>query len=109
MVTLITVKLAFIQHIVGGQNSAYIKWLIFFMPQLDTLSFFTQVFWFVLSMTFFYYIMVNKLIPVISNIFKIRNSFKFVKNLDISGSQITSLDKVMNENLTNIKNNNFLD
>jgi hypothetical protein len=74
------------------------------MPQLDTLSFFTQVFWFILIIVCFYYLMVNKLIPVISNIFKIRNNFKFVKNLEVALSQVSSLDKITNENLVTIKN-----
>jgi predicted PurR-regulated permease PerM len=74
------------------------------MPQLDTLSFFTQIFWFVLIIVFFYFIMVTKIIPTISNIFKIRSQFKFVKNVELNVAQTSSLDKVINENLSNIKN-----
>lgn len=76
------------------------------MPQLDSLSFFTQMFWFVILITCFYYVMVNKLIPMISNIFKVRNNFKSVKTVEFTATQVSSLDKVMNENLTNIKNTN---
>lgn len=75
------------------------------MPQLDTLSFFTQIFWFVVIIIPFYYIMTTKLIPTISNIFKIRNQYKFVKNIEFITAQSTSLEKVINENFSKIKNN----
>ena len=75
------------------------------MPQLDTLSFFTQIFWFVIIIVPFYYIMTTTLIPTISNIFKVRSSFKFVKNLAFTMEQTVSLDKLMNDNLSHLKNN----
>jgi len=75
------------------------------MPQLDTLSFFTQIFWFVLVIVPFYYIIVTKIIPTISNIFKIRSNFKFTKNVELNVIQLSSLDKVINDNLSTIKNN----
>jgi hypothetical protein len=46
------------------------------MPQLDSLTYFSQYFWFVLIFFSFYILLDNKILPVIAKIFKVRNKIK---------------------------------
>lgn len=46
------------------------------MPQLDSLTYFSQYFWFVLIFFSFYILLSNKILPVIAKIFKVRNKIK---------------------------------
>jgi|ThiBiot_750_plan_1041556.scaffolds.fasta_scaffold00821_9 predicted PurR-regulated permease PerM len=78
------------------------------MPQLDTLSFFTQMFWFFLAFFILYYLVVNSTIPTISTILKIRNKIKFVKPSDQAISQTNPLDKVISNLFTESKQSEFV-
>lgn len=78
------------------------------MPQLDSLSFFSQLFWFFLAFFILYFYIVNSVIPNISTIFKIRNKVKFVKTTDLTISQVNPLDKVVNSVFTDSKKSEFV-
>ncbi len=73
------------------------------MPQLDSLSFFSQIVWFFGTFFIFYIFVVNSVIPTISTIFKIRNKVKSVKTADIKVSQGNPLETVINNLFTQTK------
>lgn len=66
------------------------------MPQLDSLSFFSQIVWFFGSFFIFYIFVVNSVIPTISTIFKARTKVKSVKSVDMTASQVNPLESVIN-------------
>lgn len=43
------------------------------MPQLDTFSFFSQVFWVLLFFTFFYFFNLRQVLPAVATILKVRS------------------------------------
>jgi F0F1-type ATP synthase membrane subunit b/b' len=43
------------------------------MPQLDFISFFSQIFWLCLVFVFFYLFVFKNLVPFVSRIIKVRN------------------------------------
>jgi len=78
------------------------------MPQLDSLSFFSQIFWFFLAFFILYFYVVNSVIPTISTIFKIRNKVKFVKSADVIVSQGNPLEKVINNVFAESKKSEYV-
>jgi hypothetical protein len=55
------------------------------MPQLDLVSFFSQIFWFLLFFYSFYFIFLNKVVSYFGSCIKIRNK-KLIKSSSISNS-----------------------
>lgn len=78
------------------------------MPQLDALSFFSQLFWFFLIFFILYYYIVNSVIPYISTIFKIRNRVKYVTSTEIVESHNNPYDIVLNTLFNNSKKSEFV-
>lgn len=79
------------------------------MPQLDSLSYFTQYFWLILTFFTFYYINANYIIPSLSKIFKVRNNLKLAQTEEDSDSKF-EFEKVILNSIENSKiiNNNTL-
>lgn len=72
------------------------------MPQLDTLTYFSQFFWFIIIFIGFYIIIYNEIVPNIATIFKTRN--KMIKG-DLlnfkSHKKIIDRDFIINYYLNN--------
>jgi hypothetical protein len=74
------------------------------MPQLDTLTYFTQYIWFITIFLSFYVILSNKFIPTIATVIKVRNKIKFNNTLNND----KNINEVVNEKIlleTLIENN----
>jgi hypothetical protein len=74
------------------------------MPQLDSLTYSTQFFWFILIFLGFYVLLSNNTIPHIGSILKTRN--KIIKNTTI-GTSVTkeksNIEVILINNLLNNK------
>lgn len=97
------------------------------MPQLDILSYLTQIIWLTIIIGAFYLIIIRKVLPEIKKIFQVRDLMKFmeiemiskeleeskliVNTLTISNNNIKEKTQINNQSmLTNIKikNKNYL-
>jgi hypothetical protein len=75
------------------------------MPQLDSLTYFTQFFWFIIIFITFYIILSNIILPTIATILKVRNLLKSNKNLlDNVHKDNNILEIISNSNLNLMHN-----
>jgi F-type H+-transporting ATPase subunit b len=75
------------------------------MPQLDTVTFLSQIFWLVIIFGFFYLIVLTHILPAISRILKVRKKkLEHNKNAmyalgDEKGDTLTGYDKILSQGL----------
>jgi len=75
------------------------------MPQLDSLTYFTQFFWFIIIFITFYIILSNIILPTIATILKVRNLLKSNKSLlDNVQKDNNVLEIISNSNLNLMQN-----
>ena len=75
------------------------------MPQLDTVTFLSQIFWLVIVFGFFYLIVLTHILPAITRILKVRKKkLKYNKNAiynlgDEKGETLIGYDKFLSQGL----------
>lgn len=73
------------------------------MPQLDSLTYFTQFFWFIITFVTLYVIVENIILPHIAMILKIRNAMKSKKN-ELTEKKSNNIEILSSSNLNTIEN-----
>jgi len=69
------------------------------MPQFDSITFCTQVFWFTLVFTIFYIVVIRNFLPALTRIMKIRK-----KKLDADQNSSSSISDEENKALVDYEN-----
>ena len=69
------------------------------MPQLDSMTFFTQFFWFSIGFTFLYAYMLHYVVPVLSSILKFRNKKLDTLALEVNKNKTGAGDLLVAYNL----------
>ena len=75
------------------------------MPQLDTVTFLSQIFWLVIIFSVFYLIVLTHILPAISRILKVRKKkLEYNKNAmytlgDEKGDTLAGYDKILSQGL----------